>query len=120
MQHHSSVATHRFVWDKKVLHVHLGLDMCETTMEDMKWMRRATQLNTHVNMFPKNVANNGLTEESEEKVHFYYTVLLTKTTATQNELALSYDIVRELYFLGIVFAAIIVYACFIVHYPPSL
>ena len=35
--------------------------------------------------------------------------LLTKTTAAQNEVALSYDRVRGLYFLAVVFAATIVY-----------
>ena len=35
--------------------------------------------------------------------------LLTKTTAAQNEVALSYQRVRGLYFLAFVFAAIIVH-----------
>ena len=36
------------------------------------------------------------------------TILLTKTTAAQNEIALSYHRVRGLYFLAVVFAATIV------------
>ena len=35
------------------------------------------------------------------------TILLTKTTAAQNEVALSYDRVRGLYYQAIAFAAII-------------
>ena len=35
-------------------------------------------------------------------------ILLTKTTAAQNEVALSYHIVRGLYFLAVVFVATIV------------
>ena len=38
------------------------------------------------------------------------TVLLTKTTAAQNEVALSYLSVRGLYFLAVVFAAITICA----------
>ena len=38
---------------------------------------------------------------------WYYTILLTKTTAAQNEVALSYRSVRGLYFLAVVFAATI-------------
>ena len=33
----------------------------------------------------------------------YYTILLTKTTAAQNEVVLSYHIVRGLYFQAVVF-----------------
>ena len=36
-------------------------------------------------------------------------MLLTKTTVMQNEAALSYHIVRGLYFLGVIFAGPIVY-----------
>ena len=38
----------------------------------------------------------------------YYTVLLTKTTAAQNEIALSYHRVRGLYFLAVAFTATII------------
>ena len=40
---------------------------------------------------------------------FSITILLTKTTAAQNEIALSYLRVRGLYFLTVVFAATIIY-----------
>ena len=38
---------------------------------------------------------------------YYDTILLTKTTAAQNEVALSYHRVRGLYFLAVVFVATI-------------
>ena len=38
-----------------------------------------------------------------------YTILLTKTTASQNEVALSYHNVRGLYFLAFVFVGTIIY-----------
>ena len=41
------------------------------------------------------------------KLRILYTILLTKTTAVQNEVALSYHKVRGLYFLAVVFAATI-------------
>ena len=37
------------------------------------------------------------------------TILLTKTTAAQNEVALSYHRVRGLYFLAVVFATTVIY-----------
>ena len=43
-----------------------------------------------------------------------YTILLTKTAAAQNEVALSYHKVRGLYFLAVVFAATI-YSVYTVH-----
>ena len=42
-------------------------------------------------------------------------ILLTKTTAVQNKVALSYHRVRGLYFLAIVFAATIVVYSYIIH-----
>ena len=38
----------------------------------------------------------------------FNTILLTKTTAAQNEVALNYNILRGLYFLAVVFVANII------------
>ena len=42
-------------------------------------------------------------------LHYFRSILLTKTTALQNEVALSYHRVRGLYFLAVVFAANVVH-----------
>ena len=41
------------------------------------------------------------------RFHIYIIILLTKTTAAQNEVALSYYRMRGLYFLTVIFAATI-------------
>ena len=46
-----------------------------------------------------------------------YTILLTKTTAAQNENALSYHRVRGLCFLAVVFAATISVNVFLIEFP---
>ena len=43
-----------------------------------------------------------------ETIKYYLIILLTKTIAAQNEVALSYQRVHGLYFLAVVFAATIV------------
>ena len=45
---------------------------------------------------------------SANKSSFHNTIVLTKTTAAQNDIVLSYHRVRGLYFLAVVFAATMV------------
>ena len=47
-------------------------------------------------------------KETAQPFLFEITILLIKTTATQNEVAHSYHRVRGLYFLAVVFAAILI------------
>ena len=46
-------------------------------------------------------------------------IFLTKTTAAQNEVALSHHRVRGLYFLAVVFAATMAYALLLLAMPRS-
>ncbi|KAL5270501.1 hypothetical protein ACHWQZ_G001277 [Mnemiopsis leidyi] len=48
---------------------HIGLDMCETTIQDMKWMRRANWQNNPTSHLSRTTSID-LTEQLEEKVKF--------------------------------------------------
>ena len=60
--------------------------------------------NCNINIFYINIKNIYIFFIDKKYINMIY-MLLTKTAATQNEVALSYHTVRGLYFLAVVFVA---------------
>ena len=70
--YHKEVSIKQFpcvlqVFTYKILPCVPGLDMCETTIQDMKWMRRANWQNNPTSHLSRSTSID-LTEQLEEKV----------------------------------------------------